>query len=424
MTIKFERRLIFVSSIVENFKLIAFTHKRLPFELIGRLHIDLESQKKVLPLIKAQFQFRELLYLSTCNRIEFMVLSEDDMGNEKLSEILSTLNPDLTAAELQDLVAGADYYAGKQAVEHTLKVASSLESLVVGEREIITQVRKAFEHCNDLGLTGDFFRLLIRHTIETAKDIYTSTQIARNPVSVASLAYRQLRDLGIRDEARIVFVGAGETNTTLASYFKKHQFANFTVFNRSVENAEKLATTLNAKAFGLPDVLNYSNGFDVLIVCTGSSEAIIDQAVFKALRKGESGRKVIIDLSIPANVTSQVACDPQVHYIDINSIRQKAEINLQRRKSEIIKCEEIINNKIGQFQALCRERRVELAFSEVPKQVKAIKELALKEVFAKEIGSLDQGSKAVLEKVLVYMEKKYNAVAIKTAKEAFLNTRA
>jgi glutamyl-tRNA reductase len=127
-------------------------------------------------------------------------------------------------------------------------------------------------------------RLLIKQTIETAKEIYTKTNIAKNPVSVASLAYRQLRDLGIKNDARIVFVGAGETNTTLAAYFKKHKFANFTVFNRSLENAQKLATILSGNAFELPELLSYHKGFDVLIVCTGSSEAIITKHIYHHLR--------------------------------------------------------------------------------------------------------------------------------------------
>ena len=112
--------------------------------------------------------------------------------------------------ELDSLTNNAEVFVGEEAVEHILKVASSLESLVVGEREIITQVRKAYDFCNLLGLTGDFTRLLIKQTVETAKEIYTTTDIAKNPVSIVSLAYRQLRALGIKKEARILFIGSGD----------------------------------------------------------------------------------------------------------------------------------------------------------------------------------------------------------------------
>jgi glutamyl-tRNA reductase len=406
---------------LNSFKVIAFTHKSLPFEFIGKLHLSEEVQSKVLVDLKQQFKFSELLFLSTCNRIELFIVSPFDVSTELVKEITLFLNKDLSDFEARFLSEAADVYVGDLAVEHILKVASSLESMVVGEREIITQVRKAYEFCNELGLTGDFIRLLTRQTIETAKDIYTNTDIAKNPVSVASLAYRKIRSMGIKNDARILFVGSGETNTILASYLQKHQFANFTVFNRTPENAQKLADILNGKAFELTALSSYDQGFDVLFVCTGSSETIINRTIFNQLLNGEKSKKMIIDLSLPANVSEDVSTDKQVHYIDINSLKLQAEVNLQLRKNEIVKCEEMIKTKTEQFNTLYQQRRVELAFGDVPRQVKAIKDLAVNEVFAKEINTLDTQGKEVLEKVLIYMEKKYNAVAIKTAKEVFLS---
>lgn len=406
---------------MDTFKAIAFTHRSLPFELIGKLHLPEDQQSQALTDLKANFNFSELLFLSTCNRIELFVKSEREITRLLVKEIALFLNTRLNNFEAQGLSEAAEVYVGDAAVEHLFKVASSLESLVVGEREIITQVRKAYDFCNSIGLTGDFMRLLTKQTIETAKDIYTNTDIAKNPISVASLAYRQLQSYGIKNDARILFVGSGETNTTLANYLQKHKFANFTVFNRTLQNAEKLAGLLKGRAFELSALKNYSEGFDVLFVCTGSSEPIVTANIYKQLRGTDNSKKVIIDLALPANVAEEVAKDQRVHYIDINSLKVQAEANLQLRKNEVAKCEGIIRQKTEQFNQIYRERRVELAFGEVPKQVKAIKDLALNEVFAKEINTLDTQGKEVLSKVLSYMEKKYNAVAIKTAKEVLLS---
>lgn len=409
--------------ILDSFKVIAFTHKNLPFDLIGKLHLSQDEQKEVLGKFKLNFCLHELLFLSTCNRIELLIKTESNIDRSTIKEIALFLNPSLNNFETSQLSNAAEIYQSQGAVEHVLKVASSLESLVIGEREIITQVRKAYDFCNELGLTGDFIRLLIKQTIETAKDIYTNTHIAKNPVSVVSLAYRQLRDLGIKNEARIVFIGSGETNTTMANYLQKHKFANFTVFNRSLQNAQKLAALLNGKAYELGELSNYKNGFDVLIVCTASSEVIVTEDLFATLLQNSKSKKVIIDLSLPANVDASVASHKQVYYIDINSIKSKAESNLQLRKNEIVKCEEIIKQRAELFNSIYEERLIELAFGNVPKQVKAIKETALNEVFAKDIMRLDEPSKEVLDKVLSYMEKKYNAVAIKTAKDVLLRSR-
>jgi len=423
MTFKIRRYTIFAVYKLDSFKVIAFTHKTLPLELIGKLHLTQEEQTQVLGALKINFGFEELLFLSTCNRIELFIKTQLDLNRVVIKELALFLNSRLNNVEASSLSEGAEIYEGQAGVEHILKVASSLDSLVVGEREIITQVRKAYDFCNLLGLTGDFIRLLIKQTIETAKDIYTNTDIAKNPVSVASLAYRQLRQLGIKNEARILFVGSGETNTILASYFQKHKFANFTVFNRTLENGQTLARLLNGKAFELSALKNFKEGFDVMVVCTSGSEVIITEEIFNTLKRDGASKKVIIDLGLPSNVEESVSKNAQVNYIDINSLKVQAEANLQLRKNEIVKCEEIIQNKAEQFNALYEERRIELAFGQVPKQVRAIKDLAMNEVFAKEINLLDIQSKEVLEKVLSYMEKKYNAVAIKTAKEVFLSSK-
>lgn len=402
---------------MNSFKVIAFTHRTLALEQIGKLHLSPDAQEKVLPDLKNQLKINELLFLSTCNRVELFVKCNAEINLDFIAKIAATLNPALSEDERMALAKSAESYTGEEAVAHVLRVASSLDSLVVGEREIITQVRKAYDFCNQLGLTGDFTRLLLRQTIETAKEVYTNTAIAKNPVSVASLAYRQLRDLGIKNEARIVFVGSGQTNSILANYFQKHKFANFTVFNRTPDNARKLAAILNGKAYSLDSIMDFKEGFDVLVVCTASSETIITEEIFTSLKNNGNSKKVIIDLGVPANVAKNVASDKQVHYIDINSLKAQAEANLKLRQDEVAKCEEIILGKTRQFNSIHNERLIELAFGEVPRQVKAIKELALNEVFSKEIKTLDAQSKEVLDKVLSYVEKKYNAVTIKTAKE-------
>jgi glutamyl-tRNA reductase len=405
---------------LDTFKVIAFTHKSLPLDLVGKLHLTRDEQDPILMALKVNFDFDELMYLATCNRIELWLRCKPALDVSAFRDIALFLNSRLTKDEAKRLSEHAEYYTGTQAVDHVLKVACSLDSMVVGEREIVTQVRKAYEFCNMLGLTADFIRLLIKQAIETAKDVYTNTDIARNPVSVASLAYRQLRSLGIRNDARILFVGSGETNTILANYFRKHEFANFTVFNRTLANAEKLAAVLGGRAYELPALKLFTGGFDVLVICTASPGVIITEEVYTALKAGDNSKKVIIDLGVPANVASSVASDSQVHYIDVNSLREQAEANMQLRKNEMLKCEAIIQARTDQFYAIHKERRLEIAFGEVPRQVKLIREVALKEVFAKDVGTMDEHGREVLDKVLDYMEKKYNAVAIKTAKEVFL----
>ncbi|MCE3227654.1 MAG: Serine carboxypeptidase [Bacteroidetes bacterium] len=409
---------------MDTFKVISFTHKNLPLELLGKLHLSPEEQTTLLGALKINFELDELMYLSTCNRVELLVNTNSEISRVLIKELCLFINSRLTNFDVDTLTENAEVYYEMDGVEHVLKVASSLDSLVVGEREIITQVRKAYDFCNMLGLTRDFLRLLVKQTIETAKEVYTNTDIARNPVSVVSLAYRKLREQGMRTDSRIVFVGSGETNAAMANYLQKHKFANFTVFNRTLENAEKLAKVLKGKALPLTELTNFDKGFDVLVVCTSSNKHVITKEVFEKLNQGEISKKIIIDLSLPSNVDETILeTNKKIVLININSLKEQAETNMQLRKKEVDKCEQIIRSKAEEFNWLHKERRIELAFGEIPKQVKAIKELAINEVFVKEINSLDDQSKEVLDKVLAYVEKKYNAVAIKTAKNVLLNSK-
>ena len=405
---------------MNSFKIIAITHKNTPLELIGKLHLDESHQQDYLTALKLKMELKELMYLTTCNRVELVIDADREVSEDFLQELFSALNSKLTPEERETLSNSALVFEGDEALRHLFEVSSSLDSLVVGEREIITQVRKSYEFCNMLGITGDTIRLAVKQTIETAKQVFTDTDIAKNSVSIVSLAYRQLRQLGIKNNARIIFVGAGETNSTMAKYLKKHQYANFKVFNRSIENAEKLANDLNGQAFELIQLGKFTDGFDVLVTCTSSQEPIITEAIYNNLLNGETSKKVIIDLALPSDVDKTVVEKFDIHYIDIESLKKQAAENLSKREAEVEACKKIIDYKVEEFKLLFQERKIELAFGEIPKQVKDIKETALNEVFAKELSSLDIQSKEVLEKVLNYMEKKYNALTIKTAKKVFL----
>jgi glutamyl-tRNA reductase len=405
---------------LNSLQVVAFTHKNASIRNIGLLHLSEETQREVLPSIKSTCFLQELMYLSTCNRVELIFRSNELISNEQLVSLLTSIQPKTDLKKIKELAESALIFSGTDAVQHLFEVASSLDSLVIGEREIITQVRKSYELCNELGLTGDLIRLLIKHTIETAKDIYTNTGISKNPVSVVSLAYRQLRQLNIKNDARVLIIGAGETNTNLCKYLKKHKFANFVVFNRTESKAKKLADDLGGTSYPLTSLKNYKKGFDVLITCTSSQVPIITKDIYEQLLAGDKTKKVIIDLAVPNDIDREILAAYEVKLIAVETLNEQAKQNLLKREQELHACEKLINQRLDDFLKICRERSIELAFGEIPKKVKAIKEIAINEVFAKDINLLDSQSREVLDKVITYMEKKYNAVAMKTAKEALL----
>ena len=119
------------------------------------------------------------MFLSTCNRVEFLFCSDEILSSDRIEDVLKFLHPELSYAQLIKFGLNAETHHAEDAIEHIFNVASSIESMVLGEREIITQVRNAYEKSLEFGLTGDFLRMLIKQTIEVAKKVYTNTDISK-----------------------------------------------------------------------------------------------------------------------------------------------------------------------------------------------------------------------------------------------------
>lgn len=405
----------------EHFYSIAFTHRKLDVNAIGKLHIAPEMQTERIKRIKDCLGLEEVLFLSTCNRVEFWIVHSKECGKLFLLELLEQLYPDMSISERDILVEGAEFTNGISAVKHILSVASSIDSMVIGEREIITQVRTAYELCRKSALTGDLIRLILRHTIETAKKVYTHTSIATKPVSVVSLAYHRLRDMNVPLDSRILIIGAGTTNTNMSKFLKKHGFKDFTVFNRTLAKAEKLASDLNGKAFSLDHLANYKGGFDVIISCTGADSHIISPEIYANLLGEDRNKKIVLDIAIPQDLDPQVPVNHSVTHISVDLLQHISNENLKERSREIIRVEEIIEASLADFEMIYRTRQVELAMREVPEKVKEIRSNAINEIFKKDIESLDDHSRQVLDKVLGYMEKKYMSVPMLMAKDILIN---
>ncbi len=409
---------------IERLYNIAFTHRNLSLSDVGKLHIAPEDQKVRLSEVKSAFGIDELMYLTTCNRVEFTLVTVSEIDEAYLTRFINALFPVYNVDDVTRLAHNAVMHQGKEAVEHLLSVASSVDSMVVGEREIITQVRGAFETSRDNGLSGDLIRIVIRHTIETAKRVYTETSIATRPVSVVSLAYHNLRDMNVPLDSRILIIGAGVTNTNMSKFLKKHGFTDFHVFNRTVSKAEQLAEDLNGTAYPLTELANFDKGFDVIMTCTGADEHIITQEIYENLLQGEEGRKVVIDLAIPQDLNPSIINHYNVTHISVEVLQEISNENLKARSEEIQHVEEILTEASFDFDSIYKQREIEIAMREVPEKVKEIKQNAINEVFKNELSTIDDESREVLEKVLGYMEKKYMSIPMLMAKEILLKNQS
>ncbi|MGB4774596.1 MAG: glutamyl-tRNA reductase [Daejeonella sp.] len=402
-------------------KIIAFTHKNTDLKDLGKFVICNNTLEERLKNIKLSFDIPEIFYIGTCNRVEFVFKASFEINHAFVKRLLQTLDICVPYEQLDELVGQACVYEDAEALNHLLRISCSLESLVVGEKEILAQLRKAYELCREADLTGDYLRLIMNRVVKTAKEVYTNTAIARKPISVVSLAYRKLRELNMCTNARILIIGAGETNKNISKYLKKHKYSNFSIFNRTLAHAQTLANELGGEAYSLEDLKTYKKGFDVIITCTSAVKSIITNEIYQSLLNNDTSKKVIVDLAVPNDTSPEVIANNPVHFIEVHSLQEIANSNLQERCEELIFAEQIIEQNIKEFQPVLKQRRVEIAMRKVPEKIKEIKRTAIDSVFANEIEGLDTNSREVLEKVINYMEKKYISVPMLMAKEILVN---
>jgi glutamyl-tRNA reductase len=407
-------------SLIDNYKVITVTHHNLNISEIGNFYVKVEEQENPyirLKKVNANFQIQECVYLETCNRVCYIFFGNLEMTNEFLKDFFNKINPSLDQTTLNGINSFVDVYEGECAIKHVFELASSMDSLVVGEREIFRQLRTGFNHSRNHGLSGDYLRILEKSTVETAKKIYSSTKIGEKALSVVSLAVQSLLEMEKSKDQRVLLIGTGETNSLVGKFLKKYQMLNVTIYNRSLDNAKGLSDFLSAKSFHLNELKNANGQFDTIIICTSANKHVIDEKLYRTMLNGDQSKKLIIDLAVPRNVSEKVIESYDVNYIDINSLKSLSENNLCHRKSEMAKAKPIIKKEIAEFRDLFQRRLLEKALSSVPVEIKKMKEKAVGQIYNKRIAELDDSSKILLMEMMDYMEKKCISIPIKAAKE-------
>ncbi|MDX1941249.1 MAG: glutamyl-tRNA reductase [Saprospiraceae bacterium] len=402
---------------LSDLKILTVTHKSASLKEVGDFVIKpsddfpLQSQ---LENLKEVVELKELLYIATCNRVIYFFVSKSDLSVSFTTRFFQYINSYLNENRIAVAVQSLE---GSAAIAHLYEVAASIDSLVVGERQILGQLREAYDQCHAWGLTGDTIRLAFQQMVVAAKEVYARTRIGDKPVSVVSLAVRKMLSTHLPKDARILLIGAGQTNALVAKFLAKQEFTKVTVFNRSLQKAEELAKLLGGKANTLTNIFEYKEGFDCLFVCTGATDPIIQPELYKQLLQGETDTKIVIDLAIPHNVAPEVIENYNIQYIEIEGLRTLAQENLAFRETEVEKARQILANYVAEFPTLFKQRQLERAMSRVPEEIKAVKAKALSEVFRKDLEQLDASTRELLEKMLTYMEKKCIAVPMKVARE-------
>ena len=290
----------------------------------------------------------EALLLTTCNRVEVYAASEKRVSTDEIARCL-VRNIENDRSEY----APPFYrYEDEKCVQHLFRVASGLDSMVVGESEILGQAKKAYESARASGVAGPWLHRLFQRAFRVAKQVRTHTEITRGSVSVGSVAADLAqRIFGQLSSCKVLVLGAGETSERTARALVSRGVTDLRVTNRSTRRAQELARLVGGRAVRFDEWLRQCREIDILITSTSSETALLTPESLAPMLRNRVDRPLfIIDIAVPRDVEPSVNEMHGVYLYDIDSLQSVAEQSLALRRQQIVAAEAIIAEHVADFQ--------------------------------------------------------------------------
>jgi len=309
---------------------IGISHHTAPIEIREKVAIARSEYSDRVSELCALPGVEEVIVLSTCNRTEIYCLSTES-GKQGLVDWVHRVN-DIPAGELDRHFY---HHEGEDAARHLVRVASGLDSLVLGETQILGQLKDAWQQAHDTGSLGKVLDRLFQHTFNAAKAIRTNSGISDHTVSVAYTAVVLARQIfGNLKSQTVVLVGAGEMVQLCGRYLRDHGIANLLIVNRSREKAEELADEMGASAMTLDRLGEALPRADILISSTASPDPVIMKADIKtALRKRRHRPMFLVDIAVPRDIDPEVSKLRDVYLYTIDDLQQVVDENMEQRNA-------------------------------------------------------------------------------------------
>lgn len=294
----------------------------------------------------------EIVILSTCNRFEIY-------GHGAVPASRRALDPLLASSLGRDLGSWSDeayLVSGEAAIAHLFRVTASLDSLVLGEAQILGQVKKAYERGRSSGTVGRVLGRLFTHGLRVGKRVRDETAIGTNPVSVASAAVDLAEKIfGSFEGIALLVAGVGEMSELALRHFRDRGLRSIVVANRTLARAEELASRFDGEAVCLDELGRRLEVADVLLCCTGAPGLILDRkTVEAACRRGRSRPLFIIDIAVPRDVDPSAHELEDVFLYDIDDLQRVVDHNRRRRRSEAAKAEALVAEELASFELWMR----------------------------------------------------------------------
>jgi glutamyl-tRNA reductase len=375
---------------------IGVNHRTGPLALLERLAIQPDQQGKAIAGLVARQSIREAVVLSTCNRTEIYAVAERFHG--AYADIRDFFC-DLGVLDADELHPHLYSQHDDAAVAHLFEVAAGLDSAVLGESEILGQVRSAWELAQDEGGAKATLNLLFRHAIETGKRARTETSIGRGTASVSHAAVEMAADrLGSLAGRRVLVVGAGKMGEGIAAALVNAGVSHLVVANRTLERADQLAQRIGGGVVPFANLPAALADADVLLTCTGAGVTVIDFELLKAARGTSTSPLLIVDVAVPRDVATEVTALPNVTLLNLDDLRDWAGRALVLRAEEARRVNEIVSEEVERFGVEATARQAAPLVAQLRDRAEMIRRAEI-ERFSARLATLDEPQRAALEAV-------------------------
>lgn len=364
------------------------SHKTAPVEIREKLSISENDLPKALKHLTSKQSISEAVILSTCNRTEIYAVTDDpETGKNEIIEFLSEFHQ----FDKQAFVETLYFYTEEEVVRHLFRVASSLDSMVIGEAQILGQVKDAYKIAHENKFTSLVLNRLFRHAVECGKRVRTETAIGEAPVSVSYAAVQLAKTVFESLENRpVMVVGAGKMSVLTIRHLVSNGANPIMVTNRTYSRAEEIACEFNGIAVPFEERFEKMAEADIVISSTGAQNYVITADDVKNIIRKRKGRPIFfIDIAVPRDVEPKVAELENVFVYDIDDLKHVVDENLKERQREAQKAEKIVEEEVREFLGWLATLDVVPTIKELNRMAQEIKEAELEKALRR-LNGLDE----------------------------------
>lgn len=327
---------------------LGINHKTASVTVRERVAFSPDQTSGALARLRSDVPITEAAILSTCNRMELYAATEYEAFDQQ--HLLQWLS-DYHNVSVDDLDVCAYFHTEAEAVRHMMRVACGLDSMVLGEPQILGQLKDAFALAQDAQALGPELSRLFQQSFNVAKQVRTDTSIGQNPVSVAfaavQLAQHIFSDLS---ETRALLLGAGQTIDLVATHLQQAGVKHLTIANRTLKRAEDLAQRFSGKAITLTDMPNHLHEADIIVASTGAPLPVLGKgAVERALKQRKHKPIFMVDIAVPRDIEQEVDELDDVYLYSVDDLTEIIEENLKSRQSAAEDAEELIDSGVNEY---------------------------------------------------------------------------